>query len=510
MCGILLHLTTGSVDRKDFERRLNLMKHRGPDAIGIKHKIINVDGIRYEMLIGHLRLSIIDPESGAQPFEDDEGNILAVNGEIYNYRQLKDSFYYNYKTESDCEVLMPMMKKHDISEAEGQYAFIYTDDTDVYVARDNMGIVPLYIGYKNGNAWVSSELKAIDSCGPVAHVPPSKHPYSLIKHFPHVERTFALYDCTFDAETLKNKLIESVKMCMMSDVPWGVFLSGGLDSSLIASIASRYSDKPIKTYSVGLEGSPDLKSARKVAKFLRTDHTEYIVTLKQMMDVIPEVVWAVETYDITTIRASTPMFLLAREISKQGVKMCLSGEGADELFGGYLYFANAPTPEDFKEETIRLVKDLYMYDCLRLDKSTMSASVEARPPFLNEKFAMYVLSIDPEVKMHKKIEKRILREAFDDPESPWLPREVLWRQKEALSDGVGYQWVRTLKTVAQLEVSDDELGIYKQRYNCETKEEVYLRRTYKMLFDNDLVSYIWRPKWTEERDPSATLLPNHV
>lgn len=520
MCGILLQLSREQGHVSQFTERLLKLRHRGPDSLGVLQETMTYGDEVFHLLVGHSRLAIIDPESGTQPFKHNKIT-LAVNGEIFNYKDIKREYAdFAYKTESDCEVLIPLFERHGVTKGvryiNGQFGLIYINTEGVFVARDPIGIIQLYVGYKNGDIFVASEMKAIQDCDSIQHVEPGSCMNLITRQLFKYYNIHAINQCSAllppNLDHLRKLLVESVKLRMMSDVPWGIFLSGGLDSSLVASIASRLSPTKVRTFSVGLQGSPDLLAAKRVAKHIGSDHTEVIYSVNDLIAAVKGVVYHLETYDITTIRASVPMTLLSQVIAESGIKMCLSGEGADELFGGYIYFKYAPTPHEFQLETLRLLSELGHYDCLRADKSTMASSLEVRPPFLDPNLIEYVVKINPSYKMHTRIEKEILRNAFDDPESPWLPPDVLWRQKEAFSDGVGYSWVTELKKVAEKDVSDEVFDRYKENYGCESREEVYLRSIYHSIFTDrhdELTPHIWRPRWTDVRDPSATHLDVH-
>lgn len=543
MCGIF-GLFNSDIDSKNRIQLLSLrqkliensqkLRHRGPDWSG--YNIVTFDNGKTHG-IAHERLSIVDPNSGAQPLksikqkmekgyleiENDEV-ILAVNGEIYNYKELyteleKSGYKYVPSTESDCEVIIPLYRVYGLEETcrmlRGMFAFIILDKKNcIYgIARDHLGIIPLYIGYDyDGLTYVASEMKALDHCSSFSQFLPG---HSLV--FKDIEVFTKWYNPpwdqanfvaknTCDFEVLRSKFVSTVEKHMRSDVPWGVLLSGGLDSSLVASIAQKiiskyhYENKQdqwmskIHSFSIGLEDSPDLKAAQKAADYIGTIHHSYTFTIQEGIDAIKEVIYHLETYDVTTIRASTPMFLMSRKIKAMGIKMVLSGEGADEMFGGYLYFHKAPNENEMFKELKDKMKQLYMFDCLRANKSTMAWGVEARVPFLDQDFVDYVMSIDPCEKLihvdkrdendKPLIEKYILRKAFDK-EYPYLPPDILWRQKEQFSDGVGYSWIDSLKEYAEYHISDKQLSLAKRRfvYNTpQTKEAYYYREIFDSLF----------------------------
>ena len=482
------------------------IRHRGPDWSGIY-----ADD---KAILAHERLAIVDPASGKQPLLSPNGKlVLAANGEIYNHRELRKQFEgrYDFKTESDCEVILALYQEKGpdfLDEMNGIFGFtIYDAEKDEYfVARDHMGIIPLYMGWdKNGTFYVASELKALEgTCTKIQLFPPGHYLHSSdgeLKRW--YTRDWMEYDAVKDNETsikaIKEALEAAVHRQLMSDVPYGVLLSGGLDSSVTSAIAKKYAQKRIESgdttdawwpqlhsFSVGLEGSPDLAAAQKVADHIGTVHHEIKFTIQEGLDAIKDVVYNLETYDITTIRASTPMYLMARVIKSMGIKMVLSGEGADELFGGYLYFHKAPNAKEFHEETVRKLSKLHMYDCLRANKSLASWGIEGRVPFLDKEFMDVAMRINPQDKMinGERMEKWVVRKAFED----MLPPSVAWRQKEQFSDGVGYSWIDTLKEVVNQEVSDEQLANAKFRFPLQTptsKEEFYYRSIFEEHFPSD-------------------------
>ncbi|WP_430906303.1 asparagine synthase B [Maribacter sp. 2-571] len=482
------------------------IRHRGPDWSGIY--------AGDKAILAHERLAIVDPVSGKQPLLGPEGKlILAANGEIYNHRELRKQFEgsYEFKTESDCEVILAMYQEKGpgfIDELNGIFGFaIYDSEKDEYfIARDHMGIIPLYIGWdQNGTFYVASELKALEgTCTKIELFPPGHYLHSKDGTFTKwYSRDWMDYDAVKENETsihaVKEALEAAVHRQLMSDVPYGVLLSGGLDSSVTSAIAKKYAQKRIESddtkeawwpqlhsFSVGLEGSPDLAAARKVADHIGTVHHEIKFTIQEGLDAIKDVIYNLETYDITTIRASTPMYLMARVIKSMGIKMVLSGEGADELFGGYLYFHKAPSPKDFHEETVRKLDKLHMYDCLRANKSLAAWGIEGRVPFLDKEFMDVAMRINPKDKMinGERMEKWVVRKAFED----MLPESVAWRQKEQFSDGVGYSWIDTLKEVVDKEVSDEQLANARFRFPLQTptnKEEFYYRSIFESHFPSD-------------------------
>lgn len=483
-----------------------LLRHRGPDWSGVYAS--------EKAILVHERLAIVGVSSGAQPlYNPEKTNILAVNGEIYNHKELAAELDvdFTFQTQSDCEVILALYKQKGpdfLDDLNGIFAFcLYDEENDAYlIGRDHIGIIPLYTGHdEHGNFYVASELKALSPiCKHIEEFPPGHYLYSKDgKMTPYYKRDWETFDAVKDnsaqAQDVKDALEAAVKRQLMCDVPCGVLLSGGLDSSVISAITQRFAAKRIEdndesdawwpklhSFSVGLEGSPDLAAAQKVADMIGTIHHPIIFTIQEGIDALREVIYHIETYDVTTIRASTPMYLMARQIKAMGIKMVLSGEGADELFGGYLYFHKAPNAQEFHEELNRKVSKLHMFDCLRANKSMAAWGVEARVPFLDKEFVDVAMRINPEAKMCKdgKIEKHILREGFDG----YLPDEVLWRQKEQFSDGVGYSWIDTLKEFVNEQVSDQELANAKFKYPINTpdsKEAYYYRTIFESHFPGD-------------------------
>ena len=482
------------------------IRHRGPDWSGIYSDD--------KVIMTHERLAIVDPASGQQPlFSEDKKLILAANGEIYNHREIKKQFNFDYKfqTASDCEVILALYKEKGLDfldEMNGIFGFaLYDVEKDEYlIARDHMGIIPLYIGWdQNGTFYVASELKALEGiCTKIELFPPGHYMSSKDGEFVKWwNREWTEFDAVKENETsiaeVKKALEDAVHRQLMSDVPYGVLLSGGLDSSVTSAIAKKYSQKRIESddkseawypqlhsFSVGLDGSPDLAAAQKVADHIGTIHHEIKFTIQEGLDAIKDVIYNIETYDITTIRSSTPMYLMARVIKSMGIKMVLSGEGADEIFGGYLYFHKAPNAKEFHEETVRKLDKLHMYDCLRANKSLMAWGIEGRVPFLDKEFIDVAMRLNPKDKMinGERMEKWIIRKAFED----MLPESVAWRQKEQFSDGVGYSWIDTLKEVVAKEVSDEQLANAKFRFPIQTpqnKEEFYYRSIFEEHFPSD-------------------------
>ncbi|GAN07107.1 asparagine synthetase [Mucor ambiguus] len=555
MCGIFaVYNYQGDIEAYR-QRALYLSKkirHRGPDWSGcytVKNHILC-----------HERLAIVGVGSGAQPIvSDDEDIILSVNGEIYNHKQLRHDLKgeHHFKTESDCEVIMHMYKEQDkdlVQNLDGFFSFVLLDKkrNRIIAARDPIGITTLYYGWNSKmpeTIYFASELKSLnEDCDKILAFPPG-HVYDS-----DTKETTRWFNPTWwdeskiptnpvDYTKLRESLEKAVRKRLMAEVPYGVLLSGGLDSSLIAAIAARETEKiaagikgseseddtfdesgpamwpRLHSFSVGLPGSPDLIAAREVAKHLGTVHHEYTFTIQEALDAVSDVIYHLETYDVTTIRASTPMYLLSRKIKALGVKMVLSGEGADEVFGGYLYFHNAPDKESFHTETVNRVKNLHTSDCLRANKSTMAWGVEARVPFLDKNFLEIAMNIDPSEKVPDrsigKMEKYIVRKAFDtsdDPSAkPYLPKEILWRQKEQFSDGVGYSWIDSLKAVSENKVSDEDFAqaSAKWKKDAPTTKEAYM---YRVMFDQwypqeactaSVVRWIPRADWGCPEDPSG-------
>ena len=474
-----------------------LLRHRGPDWSGVW----NDDNA----ILVHERLAIVDTENGAQPLINPNRNhILAVNGEIYNHKNLEKNLNvdYQFQTKSDCEVILPLYLEHGadfIDQLQGMFAFIlYDAEQQRYlVARDHIGIIPLYYGYdEHGQLYVASELKAlVPVCKQMQEFPPGHYFDSKVgKLVKYYQRDWMSYDAVKDNPAdlgeLKAALEQSVKSHLMSDVPYGVLLSGGLDSSLISAITQQFARTRVEdndqseawwprlhSFAVGLQGSPDLAAARKVADSIGTVHHEVHFTVQEGIDSLRDVVYFLETYDVTTIRASTPMYLMARKIKAMGIKMVLSGEGSDEIFGGYLYFHKAPNAKEFHEETLRKLDRLHMFDCNRANKAMSAWGIEARVPFLDKHFMDTAMRLNPQAKMcgGGKMEKHILREAFEGS----LPKEILWRQKEQFSDGVGYSWIDSLKAYAEKEVTDQQMATAAFRFPVNTPDtkEGYLYRT---------------------------------
>lgn len=509
MCGIVCAFDIKQPSeqlRKQVLEMAKKIRHRGPDWSGI----FSDDNA----VIAHERLAIVDPASGKQPlYSPDKKLVLAVNGEIYNHRQLRKQFEgrYEFQTQSDCEVILALYQEKGVDfldELNGIFAFaLYDSEKKQYlVARDHIGIVPLYIGWdKFGTFYVASELKALEGiCTKIELFKPGHYWFSAeeapVRWY---DRDWKEYENVKQNETdihkLRKALEDAVHRQLMSDVPYGVLLSGGLDSSIISAVAKKFAAKRIETddtseawypqlhsFSIGLEGSPDLEASRLAAKHIGTIHHEVKFTIQEGLDAIRDVIYFLETYDITTVRASTPMYLMARVIKSMGIKMVLSGEGSDELFGGYLYFHKAPNAQEFHEETVRKLDKLHMYDCLRANKSLMAWGIEGRVPFLDKEFIDVAMQINPKDKMitPERMEKWVLRKAFED----YLPESIAWRQKEQFSDGVGYSWIDKLKEVVSEAVSDEQLKNAKFRFPIQTpttKEEYYYRSIFEEHFPSD-------------------------
>ena len=549
MCGIvsIFNIQEQTPElRQQALRMSQKIRHRGPDWSGIY--------CGGSAILAHERLSIVDPESGRQPlFAPDKKQVLAVNGEIYNHQNIRARFAdtYQFQTGSDCEVILSLYREmradtdfatliyqgedavHSricqmLEQLNGIFAFaLYDVERDEFlIARDPIGVIPLYIGYdKDGKVMVASELKALEGqCDHYEPFLPGHYYYSKTPgmkryytrdwfEYATMQKKYQIDDNQKAAQQLAeaepqekaavaeihDALEASVKRQLMSDVPYGVLLSGGLDSSVISAIAEKYSTTRVEnggetkaywprlhSFAVGLKGAPDLAKARLVAEHIGTVHHEINYTIQEGLDAIRDVIYFIETYDVTTVRASTPMYLLARVIRSMGIKMVLSGEGADEVFGGYLYFHKAPDVKDFHEETVRKLGKLYMYDCLRANKSLAAWGIEGRVPFLDKEFLDVAMGMNPVLKMcpDKTIEKKVVREAFAD----LLPEEVAWRQKEQFSDGVGYSWIDTLKQITASAVSDEQMAHAAERFPInppQNKEEYYYRSIFAEHFPSD-------------------------
>ena len=509
MCGIVgifnVKAQTPALRQKAL-RMSQKIRHRGPDWSGIY--------CGGSAILAHERLSIVDPESGGQPlYSPDRKQVLAVNGEIYNHRDIRKNYAgkYDFQTGSDCEVVLALYREkgiHFLDDLNGIFAFaLYDEELDEFlIARDPIGVIPLYIGYDDdGTIYVASELKALEGqCQRYEPFLPGHYYWSrepgMKKYYTRDWMEYeAVKNNPASVSSIHDALESAVKRQLMSDVPYGVLLSGGLDSSVISAIAEKFSEHRIEdnsmtraywprlhSFAVGLKGAPDLAKARLVADHIGTVHHEINYTIQEGLDAIRDVIYFIETYDVTTVRASTPMYLLARVIKSMGIKMVLSGEGADEIFGGYLYFHKAPSARDFHEETVRKLSKLYLYDCLRANKSLAAWGVEGRVPFLDKEFLDVAMRTNPEAKMciGQTVEKKIVREAF----SNMLPAEVAWRQKEQFSDGVGYSWIDTLKKITSEAVSDEQMAHAAERFPINTplnKEEYYYRSIFAEHFPSE-------------------------
>jgi len=543
MCGIVcaFDLKQSSTEvRPQVLEMSKRLRHRGPDWSGIYDS--------ETAILCHERLAIVDPTSGKQPLVSPSNNlILAANGEIYNHSELRKPYEasYGFKTKSDCEVILALYEKEGksfVNKLNGIFAFaIYDQEKDEYfIARDHMGIVPLYMGWDgNGTFFIASELKALEGvCSKIELFPPGHYLYSKDEaptkwYHPEWNTYDSVKDNSTSIEELHDALTDAVHRQLMSDVPYGVLLSGGLDSSITSALAKKFAAKRVEShdtqsawwpqlhsFSVGLEGSPDLAAAQKVAEHIGTVHHEIKFTIQEGLDAIREVIYHLETYDITTIRASTPMFLMARAIKALGIKMVLSGEGADELFGGYLYFHKAPNAKEFHEETVRKLEKLHQYDCLRANKSLAAWGIEGRVPFLDKEFIEVAMRINPKDKMisNDRMEKWVLRKAFED----YLPKSVTWRQKEQFSDGVGYSWIDNLKKVVGEKVTDEQMNNAHFRFPVQTpqnKEEFYYRSIFESHFPSDAaalsvpsvpsvacstpIALAWDEAFQNQNDPSG-------
>ena len=544
MCGIigLFNIHNQQAMRTEALKMVRKIRHRGPDWSGSYSD--------EHCVLMHERLSIVDVEHGAQPLYDTKTKrVLAVNGEIYNHKELekKLSNSHDFQTNSDCEVLLYLYDEFGadfLNEIDGIFAFsLYDPNTkDYFVARDHIGIIPLYIGWdENGVTYVASEMKSIESyCEKLQEFPPGN--YYKNGEFTQWYQPNWVNEIPTDAVSLpklKKALEDSVHKQLMCDVPYGVLISGGLDSSVIAAIAAKYSKKRVESgdaeeawwprlhsFAIGLDGSPDLKAAKIVADAIGTVHHECKYTIQEGLDALRDVIYHLETYDVTTIRAATPMYLMARKIKSMGIKMVLSGEGADEVFGGYLYFHMAPNKEELHHETVRKLQKLSKYDCLRANKSMAAWGIEARVPFLGKEFLEYAMNIDPADKMCSdgKAEKYVLRKAFEGI----IPDEVLWRQKEQFSDGVGYNWIDSLKANADEKVSDDNLANAKRKFPIQpptTKEGYYYREIFDEMYPSNEaaltveagpsiacsspVAFRWSKEFEKMDDPSGRAVAVH-
>lgn len=543
MCGIvgIFDIKEQSSELRNKALRMSQkIRHRGPDWSGIY--------CGGHAILCHERLSIVDPQSGKQPLYSPDGRqVLAVNGEIYNHQAIRQATAadYKYQTGSDCEVILALYRAHGIhflEQLSGIFAFaLYDEERDEYlIARDPIGVIPLYIGHDaDGKTYVASELKALEGfCDEYEPFLPGHYLYSregvMRRWYTRDWMDYeAVKDNGADIDSLRVSLQEAVKRQLMSDVPYGVLLSGGLDSSIISAIAQKFAARRVEdggqtgawwprlhSFAVGLKGAPDLEKARLVAEHIGTVHHEINYTIQEGLDALRDVIYFTETYDVTTVRASTPMYLLARVIKSMGIKMVLSGEGADEIFGGYLYFHKAPSARAFHEETVRKLGKLHWYDCLRANKSLSAWGVEGRVPFLDRDFLDIAMRLNPKAKMcpGQEIEKKILRQAFAD----LLPEEIAWRQKEQFSDGVGYSWIDTLKRITSEQVSDEQMAHAAERFPIHTplcKEEYFYRSIFEEHFPSrsaalsvnqeasvacsTSIALEWDAAWKQMNDPSG-------
>ncbi|MCU0328711.1 MAG: asparagine synthase B [Chitinophagales bacterium] len=548
MCGIVCAFdlkTSSEALRPQILNMAKIIRHRGPDWSGIYSDS--------KAILAHERLAIVDPASGKQPLiSKDQTLILAANGEIYNHKSIRNQYIdsFDFQTKSDCEVILALYQARGVDfldELNGIFGFALFDasQNEYLIARDHMGIIPLYMGWDQaGTFYVASELKALEHyCTKIELFPPGHYLHSRDgKLTQWYQRDWVTYehvkDNTTDIALLRRTLEEAVHRQLMSDVPYGVLLSGGLDSSITSAIAKKFAKHRIEeednteawypqlhSFAVGLEGSPDLAAAQKVADHIGTIHHEIKFTIQEGLDAISDVIYQLETYDITTIRASTPMYLMARVIKSMGIKMVLSGEGSDELFGGYLYFHKAPNAQELHDETVRKLGKLHMYDCLRANKSLAAWGIEGRVPFLDKEFIDVAMSLNPKDKMvgEGKMEKWILRKAFED----LLPASVAWRQKEQFSDGVGYSWIDTLKEKVNVWVTDTELAEAYKVFPIQTpmsKEEYYYRKIFHKHFPSDTaarsvpqeasiacstqIALDWDEAFKKMKDPSGRAVTN--
>lgn len=525
MCGILAIIGKGKDETlvKSLSKR---QSHRGPDERDIH---ITEEG----HFLAHERLSIIDLHTGKQPIQGTSSAWMVHNGEIYNHEHLRQTLLAGriFRTHSDSEVIVHLYEQFGYDfchHLDGIFAFVVIDGNDFIAGRDPLGVKPLYYGRdERGRLYFASEMKVIaDQCETFATFPPG-HYYTAQTGF--VRYYNPTWEYQFDEthlapyEVIRETLSKAVKKRLMSDVPIGVLLSGGLDSSLTSAIAARYMKEmnvTLHSFSIGLTAdAPDAVAAREVAAFIGTEHHEIHFTIQEGLDLIEKLIWHLETYDVTSIRASTPMYFLSKAIAEKGIKVVLSGEGADEIFGGYLYFRNAPSSKDFYQETVDRVFKLYTADLLRADKSTMAHGIEARVPFLDKSFLEVAMHIRPELKMPSAfngIEKYILRKAFDTPDTPYLPERILWRQKEQFSDGVGYSWIDTLIAHATAQVTDEEMQKAEILfpYNTPTTKEAFWYRTlfHKHFPQQSAAQTVrkWIPKWQENMDPSGRANAAHI
>ena len=548
MCGIVCALDINEkpeILRPQLLEMSKKLRHRGPDWSGIFSD--------KNVVLAHERLAIVDPKSGKQPLYSKDGRyVLAANGEIYNHLELREKYAKNHDflTDSDCEIIIALyhLKGKDfLNDLNGIFGFVLYDsfENKFLISRDHIGIIPLYVGWdKNNTMYVSSELKALEGkCQKIEIFPPGCIYHSDDKNYVKwYNKSWMNFDSVKNNETriedLKKSLEDAVHRQLMSDVPYGVLLSGGLDSSITSALAKKFSSKRIESndkddawypqlhsFSVGLKGSPDLKAAKIVAKHIGSIHHEINFTVQEGLDALRDVIYHIETYDVTTVRASTPMYLMARVIKSMGIKMVLSGEGADEIFGGYLYFHKAPNSKEFHNETVRKIEKLYQYDCLRANKSLAAWGIEGRVPFLDKEFMDVAMNINPTDKMinEKRMEKWVLRKAFET----YLPKKVAWRQKEQFSDGVGYSWIDSLKELVENEVSDNDFKNANKKFSFQTpmsKEEYYYRSIFEEHFPSKTaaqtvpsvpsvacsspVALKWDKSFQELNDPSGRAVQN--
>ena len=548
MCGIVCALDINEkpeILRPQLLEMSKKLRHRGPDWSGIFSD--------ENVVLAHERLAIVDPKSGKQPLYSKDGRyVLAANGEIYNHLELREKYAKNHDflTDSDCEIIIALyhLKGKDfLNDLNGIFGFVLYDsfENKFLISRDHIGIIPLYVGWdKKNTMYVSSELKALEGkCQRIEIFPPGSLYHSDDKNYVKwYNKSWMNFDTVKNNQTriedLKKSLEDAVHRQLMSDVPYGVLLSGGLDSSITSALAKKFSAKRIESndkddawypqlhsFSVGLKGSPDLKAAKIVAKHIGSIHHEINFTVQEGLDALRDVIYHIETYDVTTVRASTPMYLMARVIKSMGIKMVLSGEGADEIFGGYLYFHKAPNSKEFHNETVRKIEKLYQYDCLRANKSLAAWGIEGRVPFLDKEFMDVAMNINPTDKMinEKRMEKWVLRKAFES----YLPKKVAWRQKEQFSDGVGYSWIDSLKELVENEVSDDDFKNANKKFSFQTpmsKEEYYYRSIFEEHFPSKTaaqtvpslpsvacsspVALKWDKSFQELNDPSGRAVQN--
>lgn len=526
MCGIVAVIGKG-VDAELVQQLSKRMSHRGPDESDLH---ITEKG----HFLSHERLSIVDLQTGKQPIQGTNSAWMVHNGEIYNHKKLRDTVLkkHTFRTTSDSEVIVHLYEEYGYEFCDmldGIFAFVVIDGDDFMAGRDPLGVKPLYYGIdSHGAVYFASEMKAIaDQCKSFAAFPPG-HYYSpktgFVKYYQPQWEDAAKAVEPLDLKAIRETLTEAVRKRLMSDVPIGVLLSGGLDSSLTSAIASRLMTEAgspkLHSFSIGLDGNaPDVVAARAVAGYLGTEHHEIYFSVEEGIEILDTLIWHLETYDVTSIRASTPMYFLSKAITEKGIKVVLSGEGADEIFGGYLYFRNAPSVADFQKETIERVQKLATADLLRADKSTMAHGLEARVPFLDKAFLNLAIKIRPEEKQpatYGGVEKYILRKAFDTPEKPYLPDSVLWRQKEQFSDGVGYNWIDALIEYGTAQVTDEQLAKAADLFphnTPATKEAYYYRTIFQKHFPQASAAKTvrkWIPKWQENQDPSGRANKAHV